>query len=236
MKRGFTLAEVLITLGIIGVVAAITLSTLIKEYHKHVWVNQLKANYSILNQGFQKMMADDGVNNIEDTEVWRTMQGGCGLYVHEPTSDNCKNFLLHLKKYFNIVSVKQAGDYKFSYLNNTRKISYYGYPGPGKDIYTINFANGAMMVYNSFHNITDRGYIREVGNFELDINGHKGPNTYGRDIFIFALDADGKLYPSGGSNFPPEFRWTSSCQVGVSSSNGSGCAARIMENGWKMDY
>ena len=62
-KFGFTLAEVLITLGVIGVVAAITLPILTKNYQKHVWVNQLKANYSIINQGFAKIMADDGVYN-----------------------------------------------------------------------------------------------------------------------------------------------------------------------------
>ena len=40
-KTAFTLAEVLITLGTICVVAAITIPSLIKEYQKHVLVNQL---------------------------------------------------------------------------------------------------------------------------------------------------------------------------------------------------
>ena len=44
-KSAFTLAEVLITLGVIGVVASITLPTLIKEYNKHAWVNALKENW-----------------------------------------------------------------------------------------------------------------------------------------------------------------------------------------------
>ena len=44
MKKGFTLAEVLITLGIIGVVAALTMPMLIQNYKNRVYVNQLKKN------------------------------------------------------------------------------------------------------------------------------------------------------------------------------------------------
>ena len=51
-KNGFTLAEVLITLGIIGVVAAITLPTVIQNYQKQVLVTQLKKMYATWNEGF----------------------------------------------------------------------------------------------------------------------------------------------------------------------------------------
>ncbi len=50
LNFGFTLAEVLITLGIIGVVAALTLPTLISNYKKHVVETRLKAAYSQLSQ------------------------------------------------------------------------------------------------------------------------------------------------------------------------------------------
>ena len=52
-KFAFTLAEVLITLGIIGVVAAMTLPTLIQNYRKQQTTTQLKATYSILSQAFE---------------------------------------------------------------------------------------------------------------------------------------------------------------------------------------
>ena len=45
-KFAFTMAEVLITLGVIGVVAAMTLPPLIENYQKTVWVKQLQKNYS----------------------------------------------------------------------------------------------------------------------------------------------------------------------------------------------
>ena len=50
MKKGFTLAEVLITLGIIGVVAAMTLPTLIEKHQKKVSAVRLEQTYSQLSQ------------------------------------------------------------------------------------------------------------------------------------------------------------------------------------------
>ncbi len=51
---GFTLAEVLITLGVIGLVAALTMPSLIAHYQKKVLVTQIKKAYSTLNEGFRQ--------------------------------------------------------------------------------------------------------------------------------------------------------------------------------------
>ncbi len=59
-KFGFTLAEVLITLGIIGVVAALTVPSLVAKYQEKVAVNQLKRTYSILSNAWQMVEAEYG--------------------------------------------------------------------------------------------------------------------------------------------------------------------------------
>ena len=46
MKKGFTLAEVLITLGVIGVVAALTVPNVLQSHQKKVWVTQLQKAYN----------------------------------------------------------------------------------------------------------------------------------------------------------------------------------------------
>ena len=55
----FTLAEVLITLGIIGVVAALTIPTLISNHQKKVYVTQLKKSVNTLTNGFKLILADN---------------------------------------------------------------------------------------------------------------------------------------------------------------------------------
>ena len=65
--KGFTLAEVLITLGIIGVVAAMTLPTVINNYKKQVAVNKLKKFYSVMTQAIKLEEAQNGA-----IEYWMT--------------------------------------------------------------------------------------------------------------------------------------------------------------------
>ncbi|MGN0031992.1 MAG: type II secretion system protein [Candidatus Gastranaerophilaceae bacterium] len=57
---GFTLAEVLITIGIIGIVAALTIPTLLNTYKEKVIVNKLLEVYSILSQGYKMSIEDNG--------------------------------------------------------------------------------------------------------------------------------------------------------------------------------
>lgn len=60
MAFAFTLAEVLITLGIIGVIAALVIPNLISNYQKHVTVVKLKSSYTILYQAINLSIADNG--------------------------------------------------------------------------------------------------------------------------------------------------------------------------------
>ena len=66
---GFTLAEVLITLGIIGVVAALTMPTLIANYQKRILVTQLKKEVNVIQNSFQQIIANEGVSNICETSI-----------------------------------------------------------------------------------------------------------------------------------------------------------------------
>ena len=59
-KSAFTLAEVLITLGIIGVVAAMTLPSLIGNYKKKQTVTQLKKSYTVLSQAVKMSELKNG--------------------------------------------------------------------------------------------------------------------------------------------------------------------------------
>lgn len=57
---GFTLAEVLITIGIIGVVSALTIPSLVQKYNDRVTINKLKKIYSIYCQAYQRAITDNG--------------------------------------------------------------------------------------------------------------------------------------------------------------------------------
>ena len=86
----FTLAEVLITLGIIGVVAALTLPTLISKHQKKVYSAQLKKTINTIENGFRKIMADEGVDYIYLTSIF------------EPFGTTYKINSEKFKQYFNL--------------------------------------------------------------------------------------------------------------------------------------
>ena len=69
-KQNFTLAEVLITLAVIGVVAAITIGVLYKINQERIMITKLAATYSVLLDGFRMMVQQNGTIDTygNDTE------------------------------------------------------------------------------------------------------------------------------------------------------------------------
>ena len=253
-KKGFTLAEVLITLGIIGVVAAITMPILIGNYQKTVYVNQLKKCVSTLEQGFQMALAKDGVFELENTSLIKSMGNA--------SSQDNETFFNEFKKYFKVIDIKESGFDEwggYKYINGDDASG-------GGDYFSnaIYLADGSKLILNiggvQHKNIATCNRIKELGGnlcsvistdcFYIDINGDKGPNQFGRDYFAFELGNNGRLYPSAGKDYA-----LYSTQIELSSNSGYwnssnaddwakcdtsfegwSCAARIIESGWKMDY
>ena len=74
MKRGFTLAEVLITLLIIGVVAALTIPSVISNYQQQEFKTGLKKAVSVLNEAIQTNIAQEGETPYENADLFNYLQ------------------------------------------------------------------------------------------------------------------------------------------------------------------
>ena len=244
-RFAFTLAEVLITLGIIGVVAAMTIPTLINTYQKEVTVQRLKQMYSIINQA-AKMYTNDTETEFGSFDTQLTPK---------------EFFEKYFSSYLKIVqSCEPASE---CYKNETpiavdRKTQIDLPP------YMVSLINGIFV-----------GYFSNIGGaiFYVDINGASKPNRAGRDIFYFYLfnpDTIGEktegcaytlsllkqsinsgLYPGGyGSCYVPftsykrdellshNPRIDRNCSIislHVEGRSGDACAAVIMLDGWKIN-
>src|SRR5574344_673636 len=113
----FTLAEVLIVLGIIGIVAALTIPTLMMNAQKHEYVTGLKKFYSTWNNGFAQMLADEGVQELDDTSVFQSMTGGGFCELNNAKETTCEPFFNGLKKYFKFTVIPAPSTYKRKYMN-----------------------------------------------------------------------------------------------------------------------
>ena len=67
-SKGFTLAEVLVTLGIIGVVSAMTIPTLVKNHQRTVYVTQLKKVVTELAQAADRAASDNNAVSLDETK------------------------------------------------------------------------------------------------------------------------------------------------------------------------
>ncbi|MCD8023998.1 MAG: type II secretion system GspH family protein [Candidatus Gastranaerophilales bacterium] len=248
MKKGFTLAEVIITLAIIGIVAAITIPTVISQQEKQAAVAQLKVAYSIVSQIVNKNWEEnssiaDWDLNLDETTLGRTYVRPYVTYTRECTKmeDGC---------------FETDGFYGYYDLRGDKITT--SVP------YSLILNNGMILGVN----LVSYGKARLVS-FIVDINGHKKPNKMGRDIFSFYIynsnisfcqdaeryeDKDG-LYIGGYDNCgPPHVFYTReellgtgvlrSCSKkgynggGTRPGVGTACAAVIMQDGWqiKKDY
>lgn len=79
IKHGFTLAEVLVTLGIIGVVAAMTIPTLVNQTSDAEYKTGLKKAVSVLSQAVTMNYALHGIDFSEITGAITTADGDASL-------------------------------------------------------------------------------------------------------------------------------------------------------------
>lgn len=216
-KNGFTLAEVLITLGVIGVVAAFTLPAVVANYQKKAATAKLKKVYSTISQILEKEQV------IESLDSW----------------DNSEDVL---KKYF-IPNFTDAKLYPAISSNGSKVMcnpsskpyvwrNNVGISTPFRDKKTaaIKLVDGTCIGLNPSPS-------RDVF---IDINGTDNPpNMAGKDLFFFMVNSDARLVPYG-------YNWqydqvnggrNDGCGKQVSRS-GYACAAKIIMDNWEMkkDY
>ena len=193
------MAEVLITLGIIGVVAALTLPSLIQKYQDQVLENQLKKMYSTISQGVQKAMADDGVSVFYDTELFQS----CDRWGND--SDTCTQMV---KKYFNVVAVKTDGREYYDRVieckdidgkkvcsrdKSKRRLFWYLGRYATRNRYVL--GDGSEFTFAAHTSSTSVDYYSVM--IDIDTNGEKGPNTEGLDTFGLEVDENGRFIGRG---------------------------------------
>lgn len=223
MKNGFTLAEVLITLGIIGIVAAMTLPSLLNNTQNKQLETSLKKSYSALGQVAQQVFLLDygGQFPVNDNRNFFTLVNNFSKYYVNAKRCDGKTAINGCPVYTTNSSEFMRNNYK-SYN--------------GKNAGTI--ANDALSntVDNTtifFDYATDIETIHGQIHIAIDVNGwQKKPNKWGHDIFMFYINNNGKFLPMGDkdSNWPAE----QFCSLtSTSPYNGYGCTIKAIN---EIDY
>ncbi len=213
MKKAFTLAEILITLGIIGIVAALTMPSLIQKYQDQVTVNKVKKIYSVLNNAYNLYKID----NSHELIPWTPEGAEKTFSIFKPYLKIAKDCGLESGK----GCIYADGGYK--YLSNNGGSNPYS---PSKNYYKVRLADGSSLVFRGGGDVY--GDITVDLEVFYDVNGEKGPNTWGIDMFEFDV-YNNQLKPTGTLLQEP----ANSCAV--PEAKGWGCTAWVLYNE-NLDY
>ena len=201
----FTLAEVLITLGIIGVVAAMTLPSLMQNYKRQQATARIKKFVSVINQAL--ISAENDLGPREDWVIGEM-----------DNSDSAYNFLnTYIKPYIKSADIEKRTLF-------------------GRNMATLRFVDGSQMSVK----------VGACYDIFYDINGEKGPNEKGRDIFVFILCKNGGCNFNSnqvrgfycaptGQQFPTHEQLIDNCK---DRNRGSYCTILLEQNGYEFpkDY
>lgn len=210
-KLGFTLAEVLITLSIVGVVAAITIPSFVSNARNQANASKLSSNVAAIENAYTTMMAAESANDITETPYYKHF-----------IAEEYEEAMAQLSKYLKIDSSSDK-----ECITKTGSV--------------LTFEKNEIDVEETTANANGFTSIGSIGSIAIDVNGKTNPNMEGRDKFYFLIAKNGTLYPAGGKVFTllvsGAKTWSETGTYSCTSGNiTKGCTARLVEEEYKVNY
>jgi len=225
MKKAFTLAEVLITLAIIGIVAAITIPSIVANHQKRELETRFAKMYRTVQQVVNLSVAENG-----GIETWGWKDERFSL---EEQDEFVKKYFM---PYLNVAKFCSASDKPAKCLPGA---TYKYLTGANWNITngqhpSVLLADGSAIIFYFREDCLNKN--ERCLTFEVDTNGAAKPNVIGRDAFGFSFYPTGEFAPCGTAK--PSAAYTkeevlSNCGGG---GNGALCPLRIIADGFKMNY
>lgn len=240
-QKAFTLAEVIIVIGIIGMLAEMIIPNLVAQYQKQQYATQLKQTVSQLQTAMRILTVNEGVSKLSDSNILVTENSEDMATFGNRAGEG------FFKKYFKII--KNCGTQSPSPCfakNYTTLNGLYTSSDAITCAYSVIIANGTSLCIRPAES-------SRPGYFVIDLNGPKKPNKEGRDLFSVSYYYDGTLddgvspecrkgiankcqESQANAAAVREFRYDSLCKNGSNPVYGAGCFGKILNDGWKMDY
>jgi len=218
-KNAYTLAEVLITLGIVGIVVAMVLPMFMANFEEQKLVPKVQKAYSILKQGVIRSEITNAA-----TDHWNYNLSAADFYRE------------YLKDYFVIVKDGTVADLK------SGGIVYYNMDGSVADEDFVNNDNTVVATLaDGFMMFISEEVANNYKTIGVDVNGKLKPNIIGKDYFVFTIQERYGLMPYGYANGGRTTYGTNYNASDLLNDTpygchhiGAYCSAYLMMNGWKM--
>ncbi len=245
IRIAFTLAEVLITLTIIGIVAVMTIPTLVQNYTERANISKLKKVYNTLSNTFAKAISENGT-----IDTWIT-----GDYTSDVSQDILPIIVPYLKavKYCNETSPNDCFSSLYKKKWSTTTTPFLSQAHAKNRMMLLSDGTAIKIEFGNVHGTDSRwcttgiaeasdqgawshaAYSGSCAEIFVDLNGKSAPNIDGKDLFRFKIYKDG-ITPAGRIN---ETSWAESfatlCLSPTASYYVGGCTAWAIMNE-NMEY
>ena len=217
-------------------VAALTMPSLIQKHKEQETVAKLKKFSSVMSQALTMAVQNEG-----EIQNWGLGTSGLGT---EESDDEIANAGLARKKFLDIVT-KYLKYTEYHPIDSEATLyDRYSLDGTKFDYFAkrVVLPDGMSIVGNTIlrpncnFSRGDSNALQNIcGELFVDINGEKGPNATGKDVFLFYYNRYGYLIPVG-SAAENSFKFEDKCNRSKTNNlNGYGCTAWVIYNE-NMDY
>ena len=245
-KSAFTLAEAMIAMAIIGIVAAVTIPQVVTGSLKNEAGAVLGRTVEQIELGCQNMIqkANDNIK-VTDGGYYEglselTQQAVFGDSVSTNHSMRGENIFEYGGAFFGAKSFD--GDDKYAsaddYISSIRNFKGEGNRiSASKKAYILEKQKAIIMVNNSATAVSALDDFTTA--IFIDVNGTQKPNRGGKDVFLFALTNQGKMIPAGTSKYQ---KYSSSITLHTADcknnaiGGGWSCTARVVQDGYRITY
>lgn len=193
-KKAFTLAEILIALTIIGIISTLLLKNLVNKIYDRVQITAVKKTWAMLDNALQEMYIIEGIPSTWNWTPYKTKGDQANFFAQRFIN------YVNVEKYCgsnagcfpskNDSKCSAAGYGIYCNLHNRSKSSYIDNTHHGK----FKLKNGMSISTAITPWLFSTDVVTDNTNkFRVDINGNKGPNRLGYDVFFFEFNDKGLL-------------------------------------------
>ncbi len=234
-KKGFTLAEVLVSMAIVGIVAALVMPALYNNSKKSAMGASLASSVELLQNGMKNIFTEttsrSDSGSIETLSAIRKSDIGLDgdTYI---TDDNAFYDLTR-----GLLGIEDS-DYGINNIKTYNNAAPSETLTEGLTAYKFKKSPAVVLFHNvSIANIATAADDDIIAKVIIDANGAEQPNKFGEDVFLFGLTNRGILIPAGSEKYHDFDNTvaTGACSTG-SVGDGTACAARVMADKWEIKY
>lgn len=190
IKKAFTLAEALIVVAVIGVIAALTIPAVVNNYQKDAFATHLKKIANDFTNAATVVTVNKGKPSFIKSGVF------CLSSSATLCPGNCKNCDPFMEEYME--AERQDNIFSNSYRSIKGSIS--NFNCEGKTYRLPSGASVCMTQKSATKSGGSYGFSKPYFQIDIDLNGTAAPNISGRDYFKMFIDYKGKV--SGTEDIP----------------------------------